>query len=275
MGILCIPERTWIGLYICLVVTKDHHLRPGSLDAELGLSILGQAVHEGYVLEGEDAGDGRWEIKEACGLSWASQVVLVVKSPPATGGDMRDVGLIPGLGRSLGGGHDNPVQYSRLENPLDRGTWRAAVHGVTESWTWPSHWVCMHVTLAGTLLQSDPIHAKSWAWPASQNRSLFEGRGLTSGFLCQSIRSWATWLGARRGLRQLQFGQGQFSGERGLVLGDKNHQCPQPRGTGAQPAKGTLHGAFQVALVVKNPSAGAGDTRAAALFPGEGIGYPL
>ena len=48
--------------------------------------------------------------------------------------DMRDLGLIPGLGRSSGTGHGNPLQYSCLENPMDRGAWQAAVHGVaTES----------------------------------------------------------------------------------------------------------------------------------------------
>ena len=45
-----------------------------------------------------------------------------------------DLGSVPGLGRSLGGGHGNPLQYSRLENPTDRGAWRAAVHGVAQSW---------------------------------------------------------------------------------------------------------------------------------------------
>ena len=60
---------------------------------------------------------------------WASQVVLVVKNPRASAGD---VGLIPGSGRSPGGGHGNPLQYSYLENSRDRGAWRAAVHGVTE-----------------------------------------------------------------------------------------------------------------------------------------------
>jgi len=51
----------------------------------------------------------------------ASQVALVVKNPPANAGDIRDVGLILGLGRSPGGGHGNPVQYSCLENLMDRG----------------------------------------------------------------------------------------------------------------------------------------------------------
>ena len=54
----------------------------------------------------------------------------VVKNPPA---DARDTGLIPGLGRSLGQGSGNPRQYSCLENPTDRGTWGAIVHGVTQS----------------------------------------------------------------------------------------------------------------------------------------------
>ena len=64
----------------------------------------------------------------------AFQVVLVAKNPPANGGNSRDVGLIPRSGRSCGGGHGNPLQYSFLENPMDRGVWRAMVHRVTKSW---------------------------------------------------------------------------------------------------------------------------------------------
>ena len=56
----------------------------------------------------------------------------VVKNPPASAGD---VGLIPGLGRSPGEGNGNPLQYSCLENPIDRGAWWAIVHKVAESWT--------------------------------------------------------------------------------------------------------------------------------------------
>ena len=59
-----------------------------------------------------------------------SQVVLVVKNPPTSRGDIREVGLIPGSGRSPGGGNGNPLQYSCLENPMDRGAWWAMVHGV-------------------------------------------------------------------------------------------------------------------------------------------------
>ena len=60
-------------------------------------------------------------------------VALLVKNPPANAGDMRDVGLIPGLGKSLGGGHGNPLKYSCLENPMDRGACRATVHRVAKS----------------------------------------------------------------------------------------------------------------------------------------------
>ena len=72
-----------------------------------------------------------WDIVDL----WASQVVLMVKIPPANAGDIRDVGLIPGSGRSPGGGHGNPLQYSCLENPMDRGAWCATVHWVAKSHT--------------------------------------------------------------------------------------------------------------------------------------------
>ena len=60
-------------------------------------------------------------------------MVLVVKSMSASAGDVRDTGSIPGLGRSPRGGNGNPLQYSCLGNPIDRGAWWAAVHGVTKS----------------------------------------------------------------------------------------------------------------------------------------------
>ena len=66
---------------------------------------------------------------------WASLVALVVKNLPASAEDIRDVGLIPGLGRSHGGGHGKQLQYSCLENPMDRGAWQATVQGVTKSRT--------------------------------------------------------------------------------------------------------------------------------------------
>ena len=65
----------------------------------------------------------------------ASQVAQVVKNPLADAGDVRDAGSIPGLERSPGGGHGNPLQHSCLENPMDIGAWRATGHRVAESRT--------------------------------------------------------------------------------------------------------------------------------------------
>ena len=59
----------------------------------------------------------------------------MVKNPPANAGGARDTGLIPGSGRSPGGGHGNPLQYSCLENPMDGVDWQATVHGVAKSQT--------------------------------------------------------------------------------------------------------------------------------------------
>jgi len=57
-------------------------------------------------------------------------MALRVKNPPANAGDVRDLSLIPGSEDSPGGGHGNPLQYSCLENPMDRGPWQATVHRV-------------------------------------------------------------------------------------------------------------------------------------------------
>ena len=62
-----------------------------------------------------------------------AQLALVVKSPPANAGNIRDVGLIPGWGRSPGGGHGNPLQYSRLEIPHGQRSLAGVVDGVTKS----------------------------------------------------------------------------------------------------------------------------------------------
>ena len=57
----------------------------------------------------------------------------VEKNPPTSAGDTRDVGSIAGLGRSPGEGNGNPLQYSCLQNPIDRGSWQATAHGVAKS----------------------------------------------------------------------------------------------------------------------------------------------
>ena len=62
-------------------------------------------------------------------------MVLVVNNPPASAGDVRDVGLIPGSRLSPGGGHGNPLQCSCLENPTDRRAWRAIDRRGAKSWS--------------------------------------------------------------------------------------------------------------------------------------------
>ena len=83
----------------------------------------------------------------------ASQVVLVVKNPPDNAGDR---GLIPGSGRSPGGQHGYPFQWSSLENPMDRGAWWATVHWVSKSQT------TTEATLHARMDQNEPLKA-AWA----------------------------------------------------------------------------------------------------------------
>ena len=66
----------------------------------------------------------------------------MVKNLPVNAGDIRDVGSIPGWGRSPGGGHGNPLQYSCQENSMDRGAWLATVHGVKKNMNWAT-WLNM------------------------------------------------------------------------------------------------------------------------------------
>ena len=86
-----------------------------------------------------------------CIYDLLSQVVLVVKNLPANGGDVRTAGLIPGSGDPLEeAGHGNPLQYSCLENPMDRGAWWAIVHGVAKS---------------RTQLKRLSTHTHTWSYP--------------------------------------------------------------------------------------------------------------
>ena len=68
-------------------------------------------------------------------MLWPSQVTPVVKTLPASVGDIRVSGSIPGWGRPPGGGNGNPLQYSCLENPMGKGAWQATVHGILQSQT--------------------------------------------------------------------------------------------------------------------------------------------
>ena len=81
----------------------------------------------------------------------------VVKNIPANAGDTGDAGSIPGWGRSPGEGNGNPLQYSCLVNPMDRGAWRATIHGIAKSCTWLSMHAgtCTYVT--GGRTKNDPI----------------------------------------------------------------------------------------------------------------------
>ena len=106
--------------------------------------LLSQAMKLEHGEQGEGVGTSScraWPVMFRCIAypkweGWASQVVLVLKNLPAHPGDLRDAGFIPGSGRSPGGRHGNPLQYSCLENPMDRGSWQASFHGVTRSQTW-------------------------------------------------------------------------------------------------------------------------------------------
>ena len=82
--------------------------------------------------DGTETAVGFWEgVSKSLGFPGCS----VVKNPPANAGDTGDVGWIHESGRSPGGGHGRPLQYSCLENSTDRGTWQATVHGVAKSQT--------------------------------------------------------------------------------------------------------------------------------------------
>ena len=84
--------------------------------------------------------------------------------------NLGDLGSIPGSGRSPGEGYGNPLQYSCLENPMDRGAWWVTVHGVAKSWTWPSHFTSLHSIVNGRFqflaicIRSLNIHIQVFTW---------------------------------------------------------------------------------------------------------------
>ena len=98
------------------------------------------------------------------GHDWSGLVAAagVVRNPLANAGDERDMGLIPGLGRSPGGGHGNPLQYSRLENPMDRGAWQVTVHGIAKSQTQ----LQLLSTHCSTTTTGDNENSNSWCFRA-------------------------------------------------------------------------------------------------------------
>ena len=80
-------------------------------------------------------GQERLPEQETFDVTYESQMALGVKNLPANAGNIRDTASIPGLERSLGGGHGNPIHYSCLENPMNREAWQATVHRLSKSWT--------------------------------------------------------------------------------------------------------------------------------------------
>ena len=107
----------------------------------------------------------------------------MVNNLPASAGDTRDWGLIPGLRRSPGGGNGNPLQYSCLGNPMDRTAWQATVHEVTKSWTWLKHFTRMQshssiywildllLTYSKSTSVSEGIESKAWELGGRRHRA--------------------------------------------------------------------------------------------------------
>ena len=104
------------------------HLRVGGVALNLG-QLPGRLVAS-TCWEGHGVYRGEHRFKAGPGSSWGFPSDLGGKEPTCNAGDP---GLIPGLGRSPGEGNGNPFQYSCLENPMDRGAWRATVHGAAKS----------------------------------------------------------------------------------------------------------------------------------------------
>ena len=116
-----------------------------------------------------------------CMYIWVSQAALVVKNLPANAGDERERDSIPGSWRSPGGGQGNPHQYSCLENPMDRGAWRATVHGVSKSRTWLSAKHSTTHTHFAFLAHSEIRWGKIWLDHAAQSLSFLPEKILKRG----------------------------------------------------------------------------------------------
>ena len=103
----------------------------------------------------------------------SSQVALVVKNPPANAGDLKDVGSIPGLGRSSGEGHGNPLQYSCLENSMDRGALWATVHWVEKNQTWLKQ-LSRHTCnmIVSSVLHWTMWNIRDWHWSNTNSGAL-------------------------------------------------------------------------------------------------------
>ena len=79
----------------------------------------------------------------------------MIKKPPANSGDIREARLSPVSGRTSGREHSNPLQYSRLENPMDRIAWEATVHRITQCWTQRRNFGCSHACMLTTEIREE------------------------------------------------------------------------------------------------------------------------
>ena len=108
-----------------------------------------------------------------------NRVALVVKNPPANSGDVRNVGSISGLGRSLGGGHGSPLQYSWLENCMDRGAWWYSLWGLKEldttegTWQATQTWnICVVKSMKYTLWDRGTLKRRAFIFKNIWNRGM-------------------------------------------------------------------------------------------------------
>ena len=124
--ILLLPSANCVILITSLCLHFLHEM--GMIILLLTLSSLWRDVkHPGQCLT---CGGTQWRLKGCLLANRFPRLTEVVNNPPANAGDIRDAGSVPRLGRSPGKGNGNPLQYSFLENSMDRGAWRATVHGV-------------------------------------------------------------------------------------------------------------------------------------------------
>ena len=142
---------------------------------------------------------------------------------------MRDVGLIPGSGRSPGGGHGNPLQYSCLEKSMDRGAWQAIVYSIAKSWTWLKR-ISMHHKRIGIADRRNSYCP--WGWHGVSKAEIrlcwksahWNLSGMLSGALREAVYSKASWCAT------------ELLGEGGLcpvkLLAAAGCHAPQDPGTG-------------------------------------------
>ena len=128
-------EHLWLGHCFYKYIVRTHNTLVQTLPKICQESIaLNSVTEKNFLMR-------KWEMLAFHpGFPGAS----VVKDLPANAGEAGDLGSIPGWGRSPGGGNGNPLQYSCLGNPMDRGARWATVHKVTKSWTWLSNWAHTH-----------------------------------------------------------------------------------------------------------------------------------